>query len=80
MVCQCKWPGFAKILGGLGRDAWSVHAHKDNIKIHFEGSGRKTFEKSLFFDKEHILISKRYQLHPASVTMLCPSGNMDTHC
>jgi hypothetical protein len=64
-----------------GRDAWSVHAHKDNIKIHFEGSGQKTkFEKLLFFDKEHILISKRYQLHLASVTMLCPSGNMDAHC
>jgi hypothetical protein len=32
-----------------------------------------------FFDKEYILISRRYQIHSASATTLCPSGNMDTH-
>jgi hypothetical protein len=34
---------------------------------------------SLFFDKEHILISRRYQLHPASATTHCPSGITDAH-
>jgi hypothetical protein len=32
-----------------------------------------------FFYKEHILISKRYQIHPALATMQCPSGNTDAH-
>jgi hypothetical protein len=29
---------------------------------------------SFFFDKEYILISRRYQFDPA-----CPSGNTDAH-
>jgi hypothetical protein len=33
----------------------------------------------LFFDKEHILISRRYQLHPASATTQCPYSNTDAH-
>jgi hypothetical protein len=28
-----------------------------------------------FFDKEHILISRKYQLHPASATTECLSDN-----
>jgi hypothetical protein len=32
-----------------------------------------------FFNKENILISQRYQLHPASTTMQCPNDNMDAH-
>jgi hypothetical protein len=32
-----------------------------------------------FFDKEYILISRIYQLHPASATMQCLSGNADEH-
>jgi hypothetical protein len=32
-----------------------------------------------FLDKEYILISRRYQLHPASATTQCPSGNTDAH-
>jgi hypothetical protein len=34
---------------------------------------------SYFFNKEYILISRQYQLHPASATMQCPSGNTDAH-
>jgi hypothetical protein len=30
-------------------------------------------------DKEHILISWRYQLHPASATTHCHSGITDAH-
>jgi hypothetical protein len=32
-----------------------------------------------FFDKEHMLISRRYQLHPTYATTQCPSDNMDAH-
>jgi hypothetical protein len=32
-----------------------------------------------FLDKEYILISSRYQLHLASATTQCPSGNTDAH-
>jgi hypothetical protein len=32
-----------------------------------------------FFDKEHILLSLRYQLHKASATTHCPSGITDAH-
>jgi hypothetical protein len=32
-----------------------------------------------FFDKEDILISRRYQLHPASATTYCPIDNTDAH-
>jgi hypothetical protein len=32
-----------------------------------------------FFDKEHILISRKYQLHPASATTECLSDNTDAH-
>jgi hypothetical protein len=32
-----------------------------------------------FFDKENLLISQRYQLHPASATTQHPSGTMDAH-
>jgi hypothetical protein len=32
----------------------------------------------MFFYKEHILISQRYQLHPASATS-CPNGIKDAH-
>jgi hypothetical protein len=32
-----------------------------------------------FLDKKYILISRRYQLHPASVTTQCPSGKKDAH-
>jgi hypothetical protein len=31
----------------------------------------------IFFYKEHILISRRYRLHPVSATIQCPSDNMD---
>jgi hypothetical protein len=34
---------------------------------------------SHFFDKEYILILRGYQLHPASATTQCPSGNTDAH-
>jgi hypothetical protein len=37
------------------------------------------FFKFFFLDKEYILISSRYQLHPASATTQCPSGNTDAH-
>jgi hypothetical protein len=30
-----------------------------------------------FFDKEHILISRRYQLHSASATTSCPNDIKD---
>jgi hypothetical protein len=33
----------------------------------------------LFFDKEYILISRRYQLHLASARTQYPSGNVDAH-
>jgi hypothetical protein len=36
-------------------------------------------QSSTFLDKEYILISSRYQLHPASTTTQCPSGNTDAH-
>jgi hypothetical protein len=32
-----------------------------------------------FFDKEHILILRRYQLHPTSATTSCPNGIKDAH-
>jgi hypothetical protein len=32
-----------------------------------------------FFDKEYILISKRYQLHPASATTQHPNDITDAH-
>jgi hypothetical protein len=32
-----------------------------------------------FLDKEYALISRRYQLYPASATTQCPSGHMDAH-
>jgi hypothetical protein len=32
-----------------------------------------------FLDKEYILISRRYQLHPASATTHCPSDITDAH-
>jgi hypothetical protein len=32
-----------------------------------------------FLDKEYILISRKYQLHPASATMQCPNGITDAH-
>jgi hypothetical protein len=32
-----------------------------------------------FFDKGYILISRRYQIHPASATTHCPSGFTDAH-
>jgi hypothetical protein len=35
--------------------------------------------QDLVFDKEHILILRRYQLQQASSTMQCPSGNTDAH-
>jgi hypothetical protein len=35
--------------------------------------------RHIFLDKEYILISSRYQLHPASATTQCPSGNTDAH-
>jgi hypothetical protein len=31
----------------------------------------------IFLDKEYALISRRYQLHPASATTQCPSGHTD---
>jgi hypothetical protein len=31
------------------------------------------------FDKEHILISRRYQLHPALATTSCPNDIKDAH-
>jgi hypothetical protein len=31
---------------------------------------------SIFFDKEYILISRRYQFHPTSATTQCPNGNI----
>jgi hypothetical protein len=34
---------------------------------------------SIFFYKKYILISRRYQLHPASATTACPRGITDTH-
>jgi hypothetical protein len=33
----------------------------------------------IFLDKEYILISRRYQLHPASATTHCSSGTADAH-
>jgi hypothetical protein len=32
-----------------------------------------------FFDKEYILISRRYQLHPVSATISYPNGINDAH-
>jgi hypothetical protein len=32
-----------------------------------------------FFGREYILISRRYQLNPASATTYCPSGITDAH-
>jgi hypothetical protein len=32
-----------------------------------------------FFNKEHILISRRYQLHPASAATSCPDDIKDAH-
>jgi hypothetical protein len=32
-----------------------------------------------FFDKEYILILRKYQLHSANATMQYPSSNMDAH-
>jgi hypothetical protein len=32
-----------------------------------------------FLDKEYALISRRYELHPASATTQCPSGHTDAH-
>jgi hypothetical protein len=32
-----------------------------------------------FFDKEHILISRRYQLYLAFATKQCPSDNKNAH-
>jgi hypothetical protein len=32
-----------------------------------------------FLDKEYALISRRYQLHPASATTQCLSGHTDAH-
>jgi hypothetical protein len=32
-----------------------------------------------FFDKGNILISRRYQLHPASATTHHPNGTTDAH-
>jgi hypothetical protein len=32
-----------------------------------------------FFNKEHILISRRYQLHSVSVTTHCPNVIIDAH-
>jgi hypothetical protein len=37
------------------------------------------FLNRTFFDKEYILISRRYQIHIASATTQCPSGNTDVH-
>jgi hypothetical protein len=34
---------------------------------------------NFFFDKEHILILRRYQLHSASATTQCPSSNTNAH-
>jgi hypothetical protein len=43
-------------------------------------SKRKILETSRpFLDKEYALISRRYQLHPASTTMQCSSGHTDAH-
>jgi hypothetical protein len=33
----------------------------------------------IFFDKEDILVSRRYQLHPASAITSCPNGIKDAH-
>jgi hypothetical protein len=33
----------------------------------------------VFFDKEHILISRQYQLHPTFTITHCPSSNTDVH-
>jgi hypothetical protein len=33
----------------------------------------------IFLDKEYALISRRYQLHPASATTQYPSGHTDAH-
>jgi Na+-transporting NADH:ubiquinone oxidoreductase subunit NqrC len=35
--------------------------------------------QQFFFDKEHVLISRRYQLHPTSATTSCPNGIKDAH-
>jgi hypothetical protein len=32
-----------------------------------------------FLDKKYILISRRYQIHPASATTQCPNGKTDAH-
>jgi hypothetical protein len=48
----------------------------------FASSERKkwtVYQALHFLDKEYILISRRYQLHPASATTQCPSGNTDAH-
>jgi hypothetical protein len=33
----------------------------------------------LFFDKDNILILRRYQLHPTSATTQCPNDIRDAH-
>jgi hypothetical protein len=33
----------------------------------------------IFFEKVHILVSRRYQLHSASATTHCPSGITEAH-
>jgi hypothetical protein len=40
---------------------------------------RSWADGDIFLDKEYILISRRYQLHPASATTYCPSGTADAH-
>jgi hypothetical protein len=47
-----------------------IHKETFFILIHKETSYGNIF--FFFFDKEYILISQRYQLHPASATTQCP--------
>jgi hypothetical protein len=58
----------------LNKGSICTHEQKHHVRLKLP-----TQWSSVFFEKEHILILRRYQLHLASATTLCPDGIKDAH-
>jgi hypothetical protein len=56
-----------------------MSCNNDGERRASNSSRRKKACPFIFFDKGNILISKRYQLHPASATAHHPNGTTDAH-
>jgi hypothetical protein len=86
LIKSCKHPWFVKSLKGTEKiptqPEYIQVARPNRVRLVFVlvfWWDRNFSSANTFFDKEHILISRRYQLHPVSATTPCPNNIKNAH-